>query len=231
MGELIERIKLSGLVNSESVPDFFKKNSLLLYEKYISSDDDVKLTDVKDIYPGGFYFLHYKDNSDWMKYSPVFIADFKKYSNQIILFGVNFNFIPLEIRANIFDKFITEKDFEDNSFLKANLPSMYNELIGLGFEYAIVEYNAIQIVKLHRISLNILPRFLYSQHPIVKYDPQKLMEIWNAKIEGRVERDKEMKSSTLNDFYDTSKDISQKYEQLEGHIKRLRASMNKWGRS
>ena len=43
MGELIERIKLSGLVNSESVPDFFKKNSLLLYETYISSDDDVKL--------------------------------------------------------------------------------------------------------------------------------------------------------------------------------------------
>lgn len=231
MGELIERIKLSGLVNSEDAPDFFKKNSILLYEKYISSDEDVSLIDVKDIYPGGFYFLHYKDSSNWMKYSPIFLADFKKYSNQIILFGVNFNFIPLEIRADIFDKFITDKDFEDNTFLKVNLPSMYSELIRLGFEYAIVEYNAIQIVKLHRISLNILPRFLYSQHPIVKYDPQKLMEIWSAKIEGRAERDKEMKSSTLNDFYDVTKGISEKYDQLEGHIKRLRSSMNKWGKS
>lgn len=230
MGELIDRVKLSGLVHSDGIPDFFKKNSLFLYEKYKSSDNDVKSINIKDIYPGGFYFLHYKDDSNWMKYSPVFIVDFKKYSNQIILFGVNFNFIPLEIRTEIFDKFITEKDFENNNFLKVDLQSMYNELIGLGFEYAIVEYNAIQIVNAHRISLNILPRFLYSQHPIVKYDPQKLIQIWNAKIEGRTQRDKEMNSSTLDDFYNTTKDISEKYNQLEGHIKRLRDSMNKWGR-
>lgn len=230
MGELIERIKLSGLVHSDGIPDFFKKNSLLLFEKLKGSDDLVKSITINDIYPGGFYFLHYKDDSNWMKWSPVFIVDFKKYSNNIIIFGVNFNFIPLEIRSEIFDKYITEKDFEKNNFLKVDMGGMYNELKRLGFEYSIVEYNAIQIVKAHRISLEMLPRFLYSQHPIVKYDPKKLMEIWNAKISNRVERDKEITSSTLDDFYNTQKDISERYNQLEGHIKRLRNSMDKWGR-
>ena len=41
MGELIERTKLSGLVNSDGAPDFFKENSLYFYEKYLKSDDEV----------------------------------------------------------------------------------------------------------------------------------------------------------------------------------------------
>jgi hypothetical protein len=35
---------------------------------------------ISDIYPGGFYFLHYMDDSNWIRYSPVFIAEFKKYN-------------------------------------------------------------------------------------------------------------------------------------------------------
>ena len=230
MGELINRTKLAGLVSSDGAPDFFKKNSFDFYQKYLKSDEDVKVTNVKDIYKGGFYFLHYKDDSNWMKWSPVFVADFKKYSNQIIIFAVNFNFLPLELRVAIFDKYITEKDFDKNNFLKVNYQAMYKELKSLGFEYAIVEYNGIQIVKAHRISLNSLPRFIYSQHPKVKYDPKKLLQIWKAKLGSRAERDKEISQSTIDDFYDVSKDISQKFTQLEGHIKRVRESMNKYGK-
>jgi hypothetical protein len=32
---------------------------------------DVESINTKDIYPGGFYFLHYKDDSNWLKYAPV----------------------------------------------------------------------------------------------------------------------------------------------------------------
>ena len=85
MGELIERTKLARLVYAENVPEFFKKNSLEFYQKYLKSDDDVKSINIKDIFKGGFYLFHYKDDSNWMKWSPVFVADYKKYSNQIIL--------------------------------------------------------------------------------------------------------------------------------------------------
>ena len=134
MAELMDRAKLSLLVNGNGLVENFKNNSIWFYEKYQKSSEEVKNQTVKDIYPGGFYFFHYQDDSNWMKWSPVFVTDFKKFSNKIIIFAVNFNFIPLEIRVMIFDKFIKPEDFEKNNFLKVNFDGMYNELRSLGFE-------------------------------------------------------------------------------------------------
>jgi hypothetical protein len=107
---------------------------------------------------------------------------------------------------------------------------MYNEIRKLGFEYALMEFNAIQLVRVHRISLELLPRFLYSQHPINKYDPNKLIEIWAAKIGKRDERHKEIMTSALDDFYDVNKEISEKYNVMKDHIKRLQTSLTKYGK-
>jgi hypothetical protein len=101
----------------------------------------------------GFYHLHYKDDSNWMKYSPIFTIDFKQFENLIIVIGINFNFIPLEVRIFIFDKYITEDDFKKNSLLKVDFAGVYKELKHYGFEYAIVEYNLSQIVLVHKINL------------------------------------------------------------------------------
>ncbi len=229
MAELMERVKLSLLYNGNGVPDNFKNNSLFFYEKYKHSTKDVESINVKDIYPGGFYFLHYKDDSNWMKYSPVFMVDFKKFEDKIILLAVNFNFVPIEIRIMLFDKFISEDDFEKNNFIKVDYQGMYAELMKLGFEYALMEFNAIQIVGVHRIHLELLSRFLYSQHPINTYDPNKLNQIWNAKLDKRADRHKEVMLSTLNEFYDVDKEISGKYNVMRDHIKRLQKSVTKYG--
>ena len=61
-----------------------------------------------------------------MMYSPVFVTNFKKISNQIIIFGINLNFIPLEVRAYLFDKFITKSNFDNNK--SKNLQSPPKEL-------------------------------------------------------------------------------------------------------
>lgn len=236
MGELIERAKLSGLVNSDGAPEFFKKNSLYFYNKYFKSDNEVKAVSIKDIYKGGFYFFHYKDDSNWMQLAPVFVADYKKYGNQVILLCVNFNFLPLEIRIAIFDQYLTEKDFEKaeklkgDYFIKVQYQAMYNELKRLKFEYSLMEFNAIQLVRVHRIDLNALPTFLYSQHPKVKYDPKKLIQIWKSKLQKSDERNSEMMQASIDDFYDVTKDISDKYTHLENHIKRIRTSMEKYGK-
>lgn len=229
MGELIERIKLSNLVNGNGIVENFKNNSLFFYNAYSKSDKNIMSISIGKVQLGGFYFLHYMDDSNWMKYSPIFTIDFKKFENLIIIHGVNFNFIPLEIRAAIFDKFILEEDFEDDRLLKVSYEGMYRELLKYGFEYAIVEYNMAQVKAVHKISMDIIPRFLYSQHPINKYDPKKLYEIWEAKIGDQEERHKEMSKSLIDDFYNASDDILDNYKLLKNHILRIQKSLDKYG--
>jgi len=148
----------------------------------------------------------------------------------IIVLGVNFNFIPLELRSRIFDKFITEKNFEKNEFIEVNFKGMYSELLKYGFEYAIQEYNVAQIKIVHKISLELLPRFLYSSHPKNTYDPKKLLEIWETKLETKEQRHKEIITSVLKDFYEVRDEINEKYDALRGHIERLRDSYEKYGK-
>jgi hypothetical protein len=229
MGELLERAKLSLLVNGNGIAENFKNNSLWFYEQYQKSSDEVKNINLKDLYPGGFYFLHYKDSSNWMKYSPIFVVDFKKFSNKIIIFGVNLNFIPMEVRVLIFDKFIKNEDFDNNNTLAVTFQGMYNELRTLGFEYAIMEFDALNIEIIHRIHLNKLARFLYHQHPKATYDPKKLVEIWKAKIGTRDQRHKEMMVALVEEFYDVNFDIDEKYKVLKNHIDRIRSNQIKYG--
>jgi len=228
MGELMERAKLSLLVNGNGLVENFRNNSVWFYEQYQKSSEEVSNINVKDIFPGGFYFLHYRDSSNWMRWSPIFVSDFRKFSNKIIIFAVNFNFIPLEIRVMIFDKFIKTEDFDKNNFLKVDFNGMYNELRSLGFEYALMEFDSLNIELIHRINLSVLPRFLYHQHPKNVYDPKKLIEIWKAKIDKREERHNEMMTSILSEFYDVNFDISEKYDVLKNHIERIRNNQIKY---
>jgi hypothetical protein len=229
MGELLERIKLSNLVYGDGIADNFKNNSLFFYEAYSKSQPKIENISKANIQVGGFYFFHYLDDSNWMQYSPVFTVSFKKFGNLIIIIALNFNFIPLEVRATIFDKFIKEEDFEKDNLLAVNYEGIYRELIQYGFEYALVEYNLHQIKFVHSISLDLLPRFLYSQHPINKYDPKKLYEIWSAKIKGRGERHEEMSKSMIDDFFKVSDDILENYDILKNHITRIQKSIGKYG--
>ncbi len=222
-------VKLNLLVYGNGEVENFKNNSMFFYERYSKSDDSVKVVSKEDIMPGGFYFLHYEDDSNWMRYSPVFVADYRKFDNMIVVLAVNLNFIPLQIRVGIFDKYVTKGDFESNSLLKVSYRGVYDELNGLGFAYSLMEFNLIQVKKAHRIAVDQLPRFLWSQHPAAKYDPNKLMDIWSKKIKDRDLRHSEMLKSMLDEFYDVEKDLTQKYDLLKGHIDRLQKSAKKYG--
>lgn len=228
MGLLDDKVKLSLLVNGNGLADNYKNNALYLMDKVTKTDDEYQAINVSDIDTGSFYFIQYKDPSKWMQWSPVFVVDWKKFDNKIIIFGVNFNFIPLEVRTVIFDPYFSEKNFTDNIPLKVNLKGMYSELLKWGFEYSLVEYNAIQINMVHRISMNSVPRFLMSGHPIVKYDPQKLVQIWTKKLETRDQRHNEMMNSLISDFYEMDGKIKEKYNVLKGHIQRIQNSLRRF---
>lgn len=228
MGVLQKRLVMDEKTFGGNILDFYKNNTLYMYEKYQKSDDICKSISISDIIVGRFYFFQYQDPSNWMKYSPIFVIDYRKLNDLVIIFGINFNFIPLEIRVSIFDKFISEQDFKNNYPLKVDFKGVYTELLKYGFEYSIVEYNAIQIKYVHQIHLDLLPRFLYSSHPKNKYDPKKLMEIWMSKLKNREKRHQEIILSMLNEFYDVSSEISDKYDVLLDHVKRLQDSYNKF---
>lgn len=229
MGELMERAKLSLLVYGNGIEENFRNNSLFMSDKYSKSDEMVTAIDVAAIEPGHFYFFHYMDDSNWMRYSPVFVAGHKKFGNQVVIFAINFNFIPLEIRPAMFDDYLLPENFEKNIPIKTEYEKTYQELLKVGFEYSLMEYNAIQIKMVHRIHMEMLPRFLYSQHPKATYDPKKLMEIWMKKLETKKERDKEMMKAMIEEFYEVDKEISGKYKVLKDHIKRLQKSAKKYG--
>jgi hypothetical protein len=234
MTSLEERIKLSQLVHGEDLVDYFRNNSDYMISKYAKSDQFCQSIPISEIQIGYFHHFHYSDKSNWMKYSPVFVCDFKQYANYMIIYALNFNFIPLRLRSAIFQKFITEKDFQNNRPLAVNFQGLYNELRKYGFEYSIMEYNSINLKLVHRINLidfgdkseNILPRFLYSAHPLNKYDPSKLYQIWSTKIKTRDKRHQEITMSTLSEFLDVKNEISEKFEVLRGHIQRLRNNLD-----
>lgn len=225
----MERVKLSLLVYGNGIEENFRNNSIFMSELYSKSGKMVTAIDVAKIQIGSFYFFHYMDSSNWMKYSPVFVAGYKKFGNQTIILAINMNFIPLEVRAAMFDPYLQLENFEDNIPIDTEYETTYDELKRIGFEYTLMEYNAIQIKMAHMIHMEILPRFLYSQHPMATYDPKKLMEIWKKKLETKEARDKEMTSAMIQDFYSVDKEISEKYVLLKNHIKRLQRSAKKYG--
>ena len=58
MGELLERVKLSNLVNGNGVADAYKNNSLYFYQKYQRSDSEVQAIPLSKIEAGRFHFFH-----------------------------------------------------------------------------------------------------------------------------------------------------------------------------
>lgn len=230
MGILSETHKLNLLVYGKDKFDNFKNNSLYFFNKMKSSDDEFRSIRAGQIQLGRFYHFHYMDESNWMRYCPVFTVDAKKYENKIIVFAINLNFIPIELRITIFDRFIDESMIEKDQAVQADYQSVYNELKKYGFEWAIFEYNLSQFVMVHRINLKSLARFLYSGHPINKYDPQKLFDIWQTKLKTRDEREKAIIESMVDDFVDIEKQISKDLSILKNHITRTKRNIDKFGK-
>jgi|VirMetMinimDraft_7_1064189.scaffolds.fasta_scaffold87594_2 hypothetical protein len=230
MGEL--RKKIAELTNI-GVPKFFKQNCMDYYNLYKSPDMDVVTPiPVSKMYNGGIYFIYYKDESNWMSLSPILCADIR---DKRIIFGINMNFLPLEIRMDLFDDMVL--DLENNNkqsngmtpFHFLNFESAYKKLLRRGFEYAIVEYDVSRIVRVFNIKYEDLSTWIYSQHPKNIYDPNKLYQIWAAKLKDRPERHKDLISKLVEDFYNVTDELIDNSTALKGHFQRLQRNQTKYG--
>ena len=232
MGHLSELVKLNVLVRGANELDAYINNTNYFMARYSvqSSDNEILSIRKVQIIPGQFYFFTYMHDSNWYKYSPVFVID-KKVSNGLtILRCINMNFLPLSFRVAFFDPYLREQDFENPNFiLKANFDKVEKELLKFNYNFSIKMYNVDQIVQAYKISLSILPRFLYSGHIDAKYDPGKLKQIWQSQIKVAELREKEMMSATMDDYTDLTKDISNKFDALKNDVMTFRNSLRKYG--
>lgn len=220
MGILADKIKDD---SNGSISEYFKTNSYNLYKKYQNPDDTVQNISISDITNGGFYLLFYLDESNWMRYSPVFVCEIR-YN---IFFSMNFNFIPLEIREQFFDKYIINLE-ENDQLSEIKFERCYKELIRYGFEYAIVEYDIKKIKAVLKIDISILPEFLYSSYPAVKYDPNKLYDIWSKKLKDREQRHQELIKTIVSNFYETKESLISEMTVLKNHFTRLKRNQEKF---
>lgn len=217
MGELLERSKIARLVWND-----YAENSDYFAEKYTKSDDEVTSIPISKIEMGAFYFIHYKDSSNWMQYSPVFAVSHKKVGNILILHAINLNFIPIDLRVEFFDKFMDERNFDKDLPIKVDFKRTYDELMKVEMEYTLMEYVLNNVVLVHKINMGSLPKFLYSGHPKNKYDPKKLYEIQSAKRKDRMKRHQEMTKLMMSDLIEVEQEISEKFDVLKNHIQRVR---------
>lgn len=226
------RSKIQELTKN-GVPTFFKENCMTYYNLYKSPDMDiVKPSPISNMYNGGIYFIYYKDESNWMKLSPILCADIR---DKRIIFGINLNFLPLEIRMDLFDGIVSNLEDNNNQsngmtpFHFLNFETAYKLLLRRGFEYAIVEYDMSRIVQVFEIKYENLPTWIYSQHPKNIYDPIKLYQIWSVKLKDRPERHKDLINKLVEDFYNVTDELIDNSTALKGHFKRLQRNQEKFG--
>src|ERR1035437_3481647 len=157
MGLLLQTLKSKGNIVTQ-----YKDNTNFFGQAYSqNSADGVKTVSKGKMQIGRFYFLHYADDSNWMQFSPIMAVGLKRLNNMFIIQAINLNFIPLQIRSLFFDKFL--KDFEkEDQFNWVTYKNVYAELLKIGYEYALVEYNFAMIHLVHKIDLHVIDRFLYS---------------------------------------------------------------------
>jgi hypothetical protein len=232
MGVLRQTIKdhMGGDISDTSLlVNYFKESTEFMYSKYQKPDRECSSISISSIQNGHFYFFMYQDESNWMQFAPVFLCDWKKFDNKIIGYAVNFNFIPIEYRVAVFDVLINNLE-DSNQLTSMTFEMMYRQLLKVGYEYALVEFDFMRLKRVYHIQYEILPDFLCSTYPTIKYDPQNLYNIWKVKLETKEARHQEMIKMISDEFYNATEDISEKYSELKSHMKRLKRNNEKYGK-
>ena len=209
---------------------YYKDNTMNFYNLYQSPDNKkVRTVNIGNVVKGRFYFIKYLDKSNWMMYSPVMVCDFV---DGRMIFAINFNFIPLEIRMAIFDQYTKKteyKGFNETPYPVMTFENAYKLLIRFGYEYAIVEYEVSRVELLYEINPDMTLEFLFSGYPLNKYDPDKLYSIWLKKMETKEQRHQEMIEKIASDFYNVTDELIESAGALKGHFKRLKSNYDAFG--
>lgn len=216
-------------------------NSEIIAEKINNNNDqDILPINLTSIQKGNFYFIFYDlqgKSSNMEKFSPILAVDWFDHNNTRYLYGLSFNFIPLNIRVSFFNTLFNNNKniFEKNEFEKTqnelplqqiNFTNIYKLLFSIGFEWSIRKFDIQKINKTYLISTNIITEFItMSTYKFTNVPDDKLIDIWRVKIKKQSERQQKLIKELLGDYDKIQKELNNKYQTLDDKNEQLNNSL------
>lgn len=219
------------------IPNYTIESSKWLMVMVKNNDNNFKRVMVDNINIGSFYFMKYDYNginksSKMEQNVPMMVVDYKPNIDKKVLYILNMNFLPLNIKqaffsnltnkySDIFDYNENVKDLNSEKSLNTNYKSMWDELILYAFEYCIREIRMELINDLYHISTKNL-HFLTSVNTqyLTGVDEAKLNEIWITKLKNESYENRLEELSTIkSNYYKILEELQEKFKNLNIFLK------------
>jgi hypothetical protein len=188
--------------------------------KYISAmiRDNKNATVPGSMKKGEFYFIIYDSkkinkSSKMEQNVPMLLIDYKENIDSRVLYILNMNFIPLNIKEAIFANLFNNYDPGSVDYA-----SIYTFLLRYGAEYAIREIRVELLEKIYHIDLNeSIYLITANTKALTGVDEKKLSDIWVAKL----------KSDSLDSRLGELKDKAD-YEKIIEELKQTFKELDKY---
>lgn len=223
----------------KKVPNYTNESTKWLFNKIRNTDNKFIKTNLSDLKIGSFYFMVYdksgiNKSSKMEQFVPFMIVDYNPNIDKRVLWILNLNFIPLNIKEAFFVNFLNNYDniLEANSKQKTinselslkniNYDNMFDETLQYGIDYSIREIRLELVNELYHISTDNLHLLTtLNTQLITGVDEKKLSEIWitklrNENLEARLD-DKKIKS----DYESIVKQLQETFKFLDKKLKEL----------
>ncbi len=212
-----------------------------LLEKLNKPDNFFVKTDLSKITVGKFYFMRYDANrinksSKLEQIVPLFVVDYKPSIDKKVLWILNFNFLPLNLKEAFVSSFLSEYESiigknstQMNWSKEVALPNrdyqvVWSGLIKYGFEYSIREIRLDLIHDIYGVSMRDI-HYLITQNTqtLTGVDEAKLTDIWVAKLKKENLTDRIIEFKTIKTNYENIiLDLAKKFKALNNHISQIK---------
>ncbi len=223
----------------KKVPNYPTQSTKWLSNKVKDRDSKFTKVSINDFKIGNFYFMSYdlkgiNKSSRLEQLVPMLLVDYNPVIDSKVLWIMNLNFIPLNIKEAFFTKFLTnfDKTLENNSTKKSvseessligiNYDTMWNETIKFGIDYSLREIRVELISDLYLVSTDYL-HFLTTQNTqaLTGVDEKKLNEIWTTKLKTESLEDRIDEKNVKSDYEKILKELQETFKFLDKKLKEI----------
>ncbi len=223
----------------KKVPNYPTESTKWLLTKVRNNDKKFMKVPLSNFKVGSFYFMSYdlsaiNKSSKMEQLVPFLLVDYNPAIDSKVLWIMNLNFIPLNIKEAFFTKFLdnfnntltnnsTKKSVaEELSLPTINYDKMWDELIKFGIDYSLREIRVELIQELYSISTDSL-YLLTTQNTqsLTGVDEKKLGEIWMTKLKNESLEERFDEKKAKADYEQIVKELQETFKYLDKKLKEL----------
>lgn len=223
----------------KKIPNYPTESTKWLISKVKNSDKKFMRVSPNNFKIGGFYFMTYDSrginkSSKLEQLVPMLLVDYNPLVDSKVLWIMNLNFIPLNIKEAFFTKFLQNYDniLDNNSTKKSlleesvlpniNYENMWNQLIKFGIDYSIREIRIELLQDLYYVSTDYL-HLLTTQNTqmLTGVDEKKLNDIWITKLKNESLGERIDEKMVKADYEKIIKELQETFKFLDRKLKEL----------